>query len=109
MGLFPRKRHYYLLMAPPVECLIMVALLWGVTNPFIKLGSKGLEKLKKQRDYRVASWWGRLGLEVKYLGTEWRYLLPLLLNLLGSALFFTNLASTSMEKGDDDDISTILN
>eukprot|EP00160_Parvularia_atlantis_P004526 Unigene13835_Nuclearia_a/m.41809 Unigene13835_Nuclearia_a/g.41809 ORF Unigene13835_Nuclearia_a/g.41809 Unigene13835_Nuclearia_a/m.41809 type:complete len:110 (+) Unigene13835_Nuclearia_a:63-392(+) len=53
--------------------LVAVALLWGATNPFIARASKG----------------GAPGL---HLLLDWRYVLPLALNLSGSVVFYYTLA-----------------
>lgn len=75
--------------------LFLVALIWGTTNPLIKCGSAGLQRIRASSSYRAASPLHRLLLEVRALGTTWRYLLPLLANLSGSGLFFLCLANAS--------------
>jgi hypothetical protein len=75
--------------------LLTVAITWGVTNPLIKRGSAGLERLKSRAEYKRAKGLQKVWLDLKYLATEWRYLIPLFINLSGSVLFFASLGSVS--------------
>ncbi|XP_062535481.1 transmembrane protein 234 homolog [Armigeres subalbatus] len=71
------------LSVDPVSLLmiVVVALFWGATNPFIRRGSLGYNNLKS------ATKCGQLWLEVKFLVSRWQYLLPLALNQLGSVVY----------------------
>lgn len=62
--------------------LLVVALLWGVTNPLMKAGSKGVENVKRGSRY-----WGWLA-ELFFLARQWRYVASFLLNQTGSVLFY---------------------
>ena len=67
-----------------VCCLFLVALLWGVTNPLLKLGSRGIEDVGKTSHGRIHSFL----VETAFLFLRWKYLLPFLVNQLGSVLFY---------------------
>ncbi|RUS20169.1 regulator of chromosome condensation 1/beta-lactamase-inhibitor protein II [Endogone sp. FLAS-F59071] len=68
---------------------IPVALCWGSTNPFIKLGSRGLDQVSAR--YPEGGLKRSLA-EFVYLFTRWQYVLPLALNLsdLSLAVPITN-------------------
>ncbi|KAJ8959458.1 hypothetical protein NQ318_022155 [Aromia moschata] len=65
--------------------LTLVALLWGGTNPLIKRNSKDIVKVKA--DSVIL----QFILELKYLATNVKYLLPMALNQLGSVIYFLTL------------------
>lgn len=65
-----------------VYCLFLVAILWGVTNPLMKAGSKGVENAKLGSRY-----WGWLA-ELLFLVRQWQYVASFLLNQSGSVLFY---------------------
>ncbi|KAF9313699.1 hypothetical protein BG003_004914 [Podila horticola] len=69
---------------------ILVALCWGFTNPFIKNGSKGLENIKR------SSWLSQAAAEYWYLFTRWQYVLPLVLNLCGSVVYYYTLGKADL-------------
>ncbi|RHZ77837.1 hypothetical protein Glove_172g37 [Diversispora epigaea] len=69
---------------------ILVALCWGFTNPFIKQGSKGLENIKYN------SWIKQTLGEFWYLLTRWQYVVPLLLNLSGSVVYYYTLGQADL-------------
>ncbi|KAI8094117.1 hypothetical protein BDF21DRAFT_330658, partial [Thamnidium elegans] len=72
---------------------ILVAICWGSTNPLIKLGSEGLDKVsEKYPDGGIKKWLA----ELKYLFTKWQYVLPLLLNLSGSVVYYYTLGKSDM-------------
>ncbi|KAG5869505.1 hypothetical protein JTB14_008056 [Gonioctena quinquepunctata] len=70
--------------------LIMVGMLWGATNPFIKKKSKGINKVKAKSKF------SRFFLELKYLLTNIEYLVPMALNQLGSVLYFITLQEVDL-------------
>ncbi|XP_066431111.1 transmembrane protein 234 [Eleutherodactylus coqui] len=76
--------------AGDVLCLLLVAILWGVTNPFLRRGAEGVERVKVEG--RV---W-KLLYEAKFLLCNYRYVIPFLLNQSGSAVFYLTLASTDL-------------
>lgn len=73
-----------------VICLVIVAFLWGVTNPLIKRGSAGLENVK------AATRYGQTFKEISFLVTNMKYMVPFLVNQLGSVLYFVALQGTDM-------------
>ncbi|XP_001629747.2 transmembrane protein 234 homolog isoform X1 [Nematostella vectensis] len=70
--------------------LLGVALLWGVTNPFIKKGSAGIEDVKGKGAIR------QFLAEIRYLIFNWKYMVPFLLNQSGSVLFYLTLGSADL-------------
>ncbi|XP_051892651.1 transmembrane protein 234 isoform X2 [Pristis pectinata] len=72
------------------SCLILVALLWGATNPFLKKGTEGIEKVKS------GNFVTQLFAEMKFLILNYKYLIPFLLNQSGSLLYYFTLASTDL-------------
>ncbi|KAH8254273.1 hypothetical protein KR032_009224, partial [Drosophila birchii] len=71
--------------------LLAVGLLWGVTNPFIRLGSQGIESVKD-----TGSKWRNFIQEARTIGSRWRYWIPFGLNQCGSALYVWTLQSASI-------------
>ncbi|KAM9320112.1 transmembrane protein 234 [Gastrophryne carolinensis] len=71
--------------------LLLVSVLWGVTNPFLRRGAEGLEKVKEDssRVWRLLS-------EARFLICNYRYIIPFLLNQSGSVVFYLTLASTEL-------------
>lgn len=70
--------------------LTFVALLWGVTNPFIKKGAKGLENVK------ASSKFGQFFKELGFLVTQFKYIVPFIINQLGSVLYFLTLGNADI-------------
>ncbi|KAK4877355.1 hypothetical protein RN001_009861 [Aquatica leii] len=68
-----------------IVSLLVVAVLWGGTNPLIKRGSKEITKVKAHNALM------QFLLELKYLATNYKYLVPMGLNQLGSVLYFLTL------------------
>ncbi|XP_074832768.1 transmembrane protein 234 [Carettochelys insculpta] len=73
-----------------VSALVLVAILWGGTNPFLKTGTEGLEKVKKGN--RVL----QLLAEMKFLCLNYKYVVPFLFNQCGSIIYYLTLASTDL-------------
>nr|XP_016927720.1 transmembrane protein 234 homolog [Drosophila suzukii] len=71
--------------------LLAVGLLWGVTNPFIRLGSQGIESVRD-----TGSKWRNFVQEACTIGSRWRYWIPFGLNQCGSALYVWTLQSASI-------------
>jgi drug/metabolite transporter (DMT)-like permease len=71
--------------------LVAVGVLWGCTNPLIKLGSRGLTELPKRSNPL-----SQFLAETLFLFTSWKYLVPFSLNLSGSVLFFWSLGSSEI-------------
>ncbi|ALC40772.1 CG12929, partial [Drosophila busckii] len=57
--------------------LLAVGLLWGVTNPFIRLGSQGIESVPEKNVIA----------ELRMIGSRLRYWIPFGLNQCGSVLY----------------------
>ncbi|MEQ2269959.1 hypothetical protein XENORESO_012878 [Xenotaenia resolanae] len=71
-----------------VLSLVLVSLLWGCTNPFLKKGSEGIENVTESN--RVS----QLFVEIKFLLLNMKYLVPFLLNQSGSLVYFYTLSTT---------------
>ncbi|KAJ3613434.1 hypothetical protein NHX12_019683 [Muraenolepis orangiensis] len=73
-----------------VLCLVLVAVLWGCTNPFLKRGTEGIENVKKtNKVLQVLA-------EVQFLILNIQYLVPFFLNQLGSFVYYFTLATTEL-------------
>uniref|UniRef100_A0A7M4E1J5 Transmembrane protein 234 n=1 Tax=Crocodylus porosus TaxID=8502 RepID=A0A7M4E1J5_CROPO len=73
-----------------VSMLVLVAVLWGGTNPFLKTGTEGLEKVK--RETRLL----QLFAEMRFLFLNYKYMVPLAFNQCGSILYYVTLASADL-------------
>ncbi|XP_073408081.1 transmembrane protein 234 isoform X2 [Dendrobates tinctorius] len=78
------------LSASEVLSLLVVSILWGATNPFLRRGAEGVELVKVEGRVR------RLLYEAKFLLSNYRYVVPFLLNQSGSLVFYITLASTDL-------------
>ncbi|XP_073521796.1 transmembrane protein 234 [Phyllobates terribilis] len=78
------------LSACEVLSLLTVSVLWGTTNPFLRRGAEGVEHVKVEGRVR------RLLHEAKFLLSNYRYVVPFLLNQSGSLVFYITLASTDL-------------
>eukprot|EP01095_Lingulamoeba_sp_RSL-Kostka_P000108 TRINITY_DN1019_c0_g1_i1.p1 TRINITY_DN1019_c0_g1~~TRINITY_DN1019_c0_g1_i1.p1 ORF type:complete len:126 (+),score=1.83 TRINITY_DN1019_c0_g1_i1:120-497(+) len=67
--------------------LLIVAILWGCTNPFLKRGSKGIRTIQNSNIIIKTI------LEFWFLFSRWQYLFPFLINIGGSVLFYYSLAN----------------
>nr|XP_034358789.1 transmembrane protein 234 isoform X3 [Arvicanthis niloticus] len=72
-----------------VLALVLVAALWGGTQPLLKRASSGLQQVHEQ------TWVRQLLQEMKTLFLNTEYLMPFLLNQSGSLLYYLTLASTA--------------
>uniref|UniRef100_A0A8C9WEZ7 Transmembrane protein 234 n=1 Tax=Scleropages formosus TaxID=113540 RepID=A0A8C9WEZ7_SCLFO len=83
-SVFPRA-------AVQVLCLVLVALLWGGSNPFLKRGTEGIEGVRggggAARQFLA---------ELRFLFLNVRYLVPFLLNQSGSLIYYLTLASADL-------------
>ncbi|XP_038967180.1 transmembrane protein 234 isoform X1 [Rattus norvegicus] len=77
-----------------VLALVLVAALWGGTQPLLKRASSGLQQVHER------TWARQLVGEMKALFLNTEYLMPFLLNQSGSLLYYLTLASTG---GDSDE------
>lgn len=70
--------------------LVLVAALWGGTQPLLKRASVGLQQVQER------NWARQLLQEMKTLFLNPEYLMPFLLNQSGSLLYYLTLASTDL-------------
>lgn len=70
--------------------LLLVAVLWGCTNPFLKKGTEGIENVSQ------TSRASQLLAEVKFLFLNLKYLIPFLLNQSGSLVYYYTLSTTEL-------------
>ncbi|XP_040830059.1 transmembrane protein 234 isoform X1 [Ochotona curzoniae] len=73
-----------------VLTLVLVAALWGGTQPLLKRASVGLQQVHER------TWARQLLQEMKSLFLNTEYLMPFLLNQCGSLLYYLTLASTDL-------------
>lgn len=71
---------------------LFVSILWGFTNPLIKRGTFGLDQIQLEHKEWVKYH------EVKYLLTRWQYLIPQIINLSGSAVFYYLLGESDISR-----------
>lgn len=69
---------------------MLVAALWGGTQPLLKRASSGLQQVHER------TWARQLLQEMKTLFLNTEYLIPFLLNQSGSLLYYLALASTDL-------------
>jgi len=69
---------------------IAVALIWGITNPFIKKGTEGVEKVQ------APGFIQRITKEVLFFICNWKYTLPWILNQSGSILYYWTLSTSKL-------------
>ncbi|KAJ2766178.1 hypothetical protein IWQ56_003819 [Coemansia nantahalensis] len=69
---------------------VLTALCWGFTNPFIKRGSAGVEGVRRD------GWLRQALAEGWFLLTRWQYVVPLAINLSGSAVYYYTLSSADI-------------
>ncbi|XP_008217784.1 uncharacterized protein LOC100679031 isoform X4 [Nasonia vitripennis] len=70
--------------------LVTVAFLWGVTNPFMKKGAEGINRVKS------SSKLNQIFRDIYYLVTNLKYMLPFLVNQTGSLLYVLLLQQTDL-------------
>ncbi|KAM8917544.1 transmembrane protein 234 [Spinachia spinachia] len=70
--------------------LLLVSLLWGCTNPFLKRGTEGIEHVR--HDNRLS----QLLAEGKFLFLNLKYLIPFVLNQSGSLVYYYTLSTTEL-------------
>ncbi|XP_043998026.1 transmembrane protein 234 isoform X2 [Gambusia affinis] len=78
-----------------VLSLVLVSLLWGCTNPFLKKGSEGIENVTEtNRVFQLLA-------EIKFLILNINYLVPFLINQSGSLVYFYILSTTGKLLGEE--------
>nr|XP_054771964.1 transmembrane protein 234-like [Lytechinus pictus] len=70
--------------------LVVVAILWGGTNPFLKREGAGIESVKHKNAVV------QFLFEMKHLFLNWKYLLAFLINQSGSVVYYLTLASADL-------------
>lgn len=73
-----------------VLSFLAVAVVWGGTNPLLKRGSVGLEEIK------CTSLVLQFVMELKYLSSRWRYVIPFLVNQSGSILYYFTIGQADL-------------
>ncbi|XP_076340302.1 transmembrane protein 234 isoform X9 [Tachypleus tridentatus] len=71
-----------------VALLIVVSALWGLSTPWLRQGSAGIEHVNY--DSAIKQWLA----ELWFLATNWRYVIPFLVNQSGSVLYAATLGVT---------------
>lgn len=69
---------------------IIVAFLWGVTNPVLKKSTKGIDRVEAD------NWWTKIVNEVTFLISNWKFILTILINQLGSLVYLYALSSADL-------------
>ena len=64
--------------------LVVVSLLWGITNPLLKKTSSGIENIHKDNSL------SQLFAQLIFLLSRWQYLAAFLANQSGSLLFLSD-------------------
>jgi drug/metabolite transporter (DMT)-like permease len=77
--------------------LFLVAICWGATNPFIKRGASGLSAITLQ--HASSTVLARTTAELLYLLRTPSYLIPLLINLSGSSVYYYTLGDSGIKNG----------
>ena len=67
-----------------------VALVWGITNPLLKKGSVGVEKIKRRGKLH------QLLSELTFLALRWQYAVPFLINQTGSVLYYVTIGQADI-------------
>ncbi|XP_076340293.1 transmembrane protein 234 isoform X4 [Tachypleus tridentatus] len=73
-----------------VALLIVVSALWGLSTPWLRQGSAGIEHVNY--DSAIKQWLA----ELWFLATNWRYVIPFLVNQSGSVLYAATLGVTDL-------------
>ena len=69
---------------------VAVALIWGGTNPLLKQGGQGIERIQEKNALL------QFVAEVKFLILNWKYLFPFALNQSGSLIYYYTLGSADI-------------
>ena len=73
-----------------VGWFVLVGLLWGATNPFLKRESAGIEKVTHSNKLL------RFFFELKFLALNWRYMIAFTVNQLGAVLYYLTIGSADI-------------
>lgn len=74
--------------------LVLVGILWGTTNPLIKLGSKGIESIKYDGQIK------QIFMEFKYLLCRWQVIIEncIIINVINVSFNFSTLSHSYWTK-----------
>ncbi|XP_051843801.1 transmembrane protein 234 isoform X3 [Antechinus flavipes] len=84
----PSPQHHAAPSGGQVCALVLVAVLWGGSNPLLKRATGNMVPVQEGNRLR------QLLQEMKYLFFNYQYLVPLCLNQCGSLIYYLTLAST---------------
>lgn len=70
--------------------LVIVSLLWGISNPLLKTNSSGIENIRKDNCF------SQFFAQLAFLVSRWQYLSAFLANQSGSLLFYLTLVSADL-------------
>ncbi|XP_065201471.1 transmembrane protein 234 homolog isoform X1 [Planococcus citri] len=70
--------------------LTLVGLLWGGTNPVVKLTSNGIASITGRSKFHTFI------LQIKFLCVNWKFLVALILNQMGSVVYYFALQFNSL-------------
>ena len=80
--------------------IVLTAFIWGGTNPFLRKGALGIERVEvdidnfgEGRTLGVKRWLKKVLAEVRWCLLNWKLTLPFTINQSGSVLFFYWLVS----------------
>ncbi|XP_051843800.1 transmembrane protein 234 isoform X2 [Antechinus flavipes] len=86
----PSPQHHAAPSGGQVCALVLVAVLWGGSNPLLKRATGNMVPVQEGNRLR------QLLQEMKYLFFNYQYLVPLCLNQCGSLIYYLTLASTDL-------------
>ncbi|GFR88334.1 transmembrane protein 234-like [Elysia marginata] len=70
--------------------LVVVAALWGMTNPLLKKNSKGIEDINRDGKF------SQMMAEFFFLVSNWKYIVSFVMNQTGSVVYYLTLASADL-------------
>ncbi|KAK9498593.1 hypothetical protein O3M35_003190 [Rhynocoris fuscipes] len=70
--------------------LLFVGMIWGVTNPFVRRGSSGMSKVKKNNSFT------QLIADTIFLVFNWKFMIPFLISQIGSVVYFLTLQKSDL-------------
>ena len=79
-----------------IECtfwFVVVSLFWGCTNPLIKKANSNVGTNESNADYNVII---KLCLDFKNLITNWKRFYPILINKIGSIIYYITLSNADL-------------
>jgi len=77
--------------------ILLTAIVWGCTNPFIRKGAHGIDKVSNQdTDFSLRTKFIKTLSEIQWCLVNWRLTVPLLINQSGSILFYYSLSQLDL-------------